>query len=190
MKKKLEYCFNWVIQDLTLQKPIEKAEVFNMFRTFTGCLKNRGAFTLVELLTAVAIVGLTIAVAFPGSTKSPAKSKFTTYKIQLRDVLQRARNIARTKQQCVTVDIQGQAVTVNAYQMAAPCAAPFLNLDSTFTINFDPSVTFTPFFTNTPFIFNSRGGTNYNAVSTMTISALGMNQNFSVYSLTGQIREN
>ncbi len=153
-------------------------------------INKRQGFTLVELMIAVAIVSLTLAIAFPGSTNAPVKSQFLTYKIQLRDVLQRARNIARTKQQCVTVDIQGKTVVVNAYQMAGRCVAPFVNLDSTFTKTFDNSVSFTPFFPSAPFVFNTRGGTDYNAVSSMKISALGMNQNFLVYSLTGQVREN
>lgn len=161
-----------------------------MVAKFLPLISKQVGFSLIEIMVVVAIVGLTVAITFPTSNHVNGESLYLQNKIQLRDILQQARNLARTKQECVTVDIQPQAVTVTSFAMPAPCIPPFSNQDVQIVKNFDASVTLAPFFASAPLIFNPRGGTDYNAVSQMQMQAYGKAVNFSIYSLTGQIREN
>jgi prepilin-type N-terminal cleavage/methylation domain-containing protein len=147
-------------------------------------------FSLMELMVALALIGIAIAMAAPSNNPMSQRVKLQTYKVQLRDALQQARNLARTRQECVTVDIQTQQITIKTYKMPAPCSAPFINLDTTVVQSFDSAVSLQPFTVANPFVFNDHGGTDYNGVSQMQLQAYGQTSTFSVYSLTGQVRTN
>ena len=146
---------------------------------------SRG-FTAVELLIAVAVAGALAALSV-SSPSTIQTAKVQSYRIQLRDILQQARNLARARQECVTVQVNPQSVIVQSFKMAPPCAAPFASQDQVLTSAFDPAVTLVPFDAGNPLIFNTQGGLDYANPTQMSLKALGQASSYTILPLIGQI---
>lgn len=158
-------------------------------------------FSLIELVVVVGLAGVLIMMSSAPSFLMSGKSTFESANVELRDALQQARNFARTKQQCVVVQINPTSLVVTGYttySLTPPCNSGLANPDpnSSFTSTFSNGVTLTNFIGQTagnpvinPMAFNPQGGTDYGYNLAMTTNLGTLSTTFTVLPLLGQIEQ-
>jgi prepilin-type N-terminal cleavage/methylation domain-containing protein len=150
-------------------------------------------FSLLELLTVVAIVGIMAALAVPSMTGWLGKSSFSDQKAVLYDTLTRARNMANSRDECVKVTIDGSTMHITPYAQgaqpncadplgAATIAIPDVTLPTGYTIeNFSTG--------SASIVFNTTGGLREaTTISIYMSDTTGNRQGFTIYPALGQIR--
>jgi prepilin-type N-terminal cleavage/methylation domain-containing protein len=125
-------------------------------------MDNRG-YSLLEMMVALAVIGISGAIVTQNVGKSSALAKAQFEAEKVRDALTRARNLARFRLKCVTVDVQPDHIDITPYDVCLPLGGA----GPTETIPFE-GLALTAFDTGNPLTFNTMGGTVAPSVSTMT----------------------
>jgi hypothetical protein len=116
-------------------------------------------------------------------------AKFNNNKIQLRDILYQARNLARIRQECVTAAVEEKKITVTAYIKTPPCVPPFTTPDpavAPLSASFE-HVTLEPFDSGNPLVFNPTGGLDQSTPTQMSMRGFGRKASIRLYPAIGQI---
>jgi len=156
---------------------------------------NSRGFTLTEALLALVIIGFLSGLIILPSAVFTNKTNWNQTMLTVRDTIQRARNLARTHGQCVTLFIAPTTMTVTGYTMTPPLASPnpciaLPAASSVYSPTFQPGVTLVPFDLENPLVFLPSGGTDLlNATAKMQVLQSGNSRSYSVNPVLGQIVE-
>jgi Tfp pilus assembly protein FimT len=122
---------------------------------------------MIDLMIAVAVVGISAGVAINSLSQSTTQASAQYEAERVRDAILQARNIARYQLKCVTVDVQPDHIDITPYSQCSPLLLP----DPTQTIKFAAVMTLAPFDSGNPLTFNTLGGTVAANPSTMTATS-------------------
>jgi prepilin-type N-terminal cleavage/methylation domain-containing protein len=161
-------------------------------------------FSLVELMIAIAIVGVMAGLALPNIIESIQRQKAISSEKEVGDFITRARNFARTTgcETSVTVSNSATPHSITYQTTETDTSAPCYDLDGlqwtaddnltigswTLADGTDTNQTTTPAGTAGVLIFNSEGGTNENQEAVLSVSnAYGSARTIEVWPLIGSI---
>lgn len=156
-----------------------------------GC----SGLTLLETVIALGVVALLSALTVLPSTIFTDKTNWNQTTITVRDTIQQARNLARSHNQCVTLNITATAMVVTGYTMPTPlaspnpCIPPLPGPSSTYSPTFQTGVTFVPFNLENPLVFLPSGGTDLTTSTKMQVLQQNNSRSYSVNPILGQIVE-
>ena len=136
-------------------------------------------FTLIELVVAIAIMGVLMAIAIPAFSEWRAISSLSSAGDVLMLQLRQARHLAIGENRSVTVQISASSITFDKDPNALPVGAPYKNRVLPMT-QFG-NITLTPAPASGTFVFKSRGTstpgsiviTSGARVKTITINSIG-----------------
>ncbi len=129
-------------------------------------MKNQWGYSLLEVMVALAVLAFSATLVTNNMSKSTALAKGQGDAEKVRDVITRARNLARFQLKCASVDVQADHIDLQTWDSCMPLAGP----GAVETIPFESGIVLAQFDTGNPLVFNTQGGTIAGAPSTMIAS--------------------